>query len=142
MWEKPPNPDIDIDGGKDTKSCCSLSGLSGQLLRIIQQLRVLELYLGTFWHKVTIRVASTREESRDKKESVMPDFNAQSSTSEREEVLLIKWRVCSYPQSSWERCRDMEKFDLTDTTSKSKVRRYVQAQEVLFGIKWKRIVDK
>ena len=36
----------------------------------------------------------------------------------------------------------MEKFDPTGTTSKIKFRRYVQAQEALFGIKWKRIVDK
>ena len=36
----------------------------------------------------------------------------------------------------------MEKFDPTGTTLKSKVNRYVQAQEYLFGIKWKRIVDK
>ena len=36
----------------------------------------------------------------------------------------------------------MEKFDQTGTTSKSKVRRYAQAQEAMFGIKWKLIVDK
>ena len=72
----------------------------------------------------------------------MPDFNAQSSTSESEEVFLIKWRVRSYLHSSWERCRDMDKFDPTGTTSKIKFRRYVQAQEDLFGLKWKRIVDK
>ena len=95
VWEKLPNPDIDIDGGKDAKSCCSLSSLSGQLLRIIQQLRVLELYLGTFWHKVTIRVASTLEEAQDNKEGGMSDFNDQISTSERKEVFLIKWRVHS-----------------------------------------------
>ena len=72
----------------------------------------------------------------------MPDFNAQSSTSKHEEVLLIKWRVRSYLHSSWERRCDMEKFDPTGTTSKSKVRRYVQAQEALFGLKWNHIVDK
>ena len=62
------------------------------------------------------RVASTREEARAKKEGVMPDFNAQSSTSEREEVFLIKWRGRSYLHSSWELRRDMEKFDPTGTT--------------------------
>ena len=36
----------------------------------------------------------------------------------------------------------MDKFDLTGTTSKSKVRRYVQAQESQFGLKWKCIVEK
>ena len=71
----------------------------------------------------------------------MPDFNAQRYNSEREEFILIKWRVRSYLQSSWEHRRDMEKFDLTGTTSKSKFRRYFQAQAALFGIKWKRIVE-
>ena len=77
---------------------------------------------------MAIRVDSTREEAQDKKEGEVPDFNAQISTSEREEVFLIKWRVRFYLYSSWERHRDMDKFDLTGTTSKSKVRRYVQAQ--------------
>ena len=36
----------------------------------------------------------------------------------------------------------MEKFYPTGTTSKSKVSRYVQAQEDLFGLKWKCTVDK
>ena len=91
---------------------------------------------------MAIRVASTLEQARAKKDGVMPDFNAQSSTSERKEVFLIKCRGRSYLHSSWERRRHMEKFDPTCTTSKSKVRRYVQAQEALFGVKWKRIVDK
>ena len=73
---------------------------------------------------------------------MIPDFNAQRSTSDHKEVLLIKWRVSYYLHSSWERRCDMEKFYLAGTTSKSKVRRYVQDQEYLFGIKWKSIVDK
>ena len=50
----------------------------------------------------------------------MPDFNAQRSTPEREEVFLIKWTVCSYLHSSGERRRDINKFDSTGTTSKIK----------------------
>ena len=72
----------------------------------------------------------------------MPDFNAQSSTSEREEVFLIKWSVRSYLHYSLERRTDMDKFDPAGTTSKIKVKRYVQDQEALFGLKWKSIVDK
>ena len=120
LCEQLPNPDIDSDGSKDTKSHLSFSIFSGQILRLIRYLRVLELYLGTLWHKVAFRVASTQEEARAKKEGVIPDFNAQSSTSDREEVFLIKWRVCSYLHSSWECRSDMEKFDLTGTTSKKK----------------------
>ena len=84
MWEKLTNTEIYSDGGEDTQSHSSFSGLSGQLLRLIRQLRVMEYYLGTSWHKVTFRFASTREEARAKNEGVMPDFNAQRSTSERE----------------------------------------------------------
>ena len=80
VWEQLTNPN---DGDEDTKYHFSFSSLSGQLLRLIQQLRVLELYLGTLWHKVTFRVASNREEAQAKKEFVMPDFNPQRSASER-----------------------------------------------------------
>ena len=38
--------------------------------------------------------------------------------------------------------QNMEKYDLTGTTPKSKVRRYIQAQEAMLGFKRKRIVDK
>ena len=61
----------------------------GQLLRLVRQLRVLESYLGTLWHKVTFRVSSTQDEALVKKEGVIPDFNSQSSTSECKEVFLI-----------------------------------------------------
>ena len=47
VWDQPLNPDIESDVGYDTKAHSSFSGLSGQLLRIIRHLRVLELYLGT-----------------------------------------------------------------------------------------------
>ena len=59
VWEKVPNPDIDSDGSEDTKSHSSFSGLSGHLLRLIQQIRVIESYFGTLRHKVTFRVVST-----------------------------------------------------------------------------------
>ena len=72
----------------------------------------------------------------------MPGFNSQSYTSEREELFVIKWRVRYYLHSSWGRRRNMEKFDPMGTTSKRKVRKYVQDQEALFGLKWKHIVDK
>ena len=61
VWEKLTNPNIDSDGGEDIKAHSSFSGLSVQLLRLVQQLRVLGSYLGTSWHKVTFKVASTRD---------------------------------------------------------------------------------
>ena len=134
MWEQLTNPDIDSYDGEDKKSHSSFSGLLGHLLRLIRQLRVLESYLGTSLQKVTFRVASIQEKERAKKEGGMPDFNAQSSTSECKKVPLIKLRVCSYLKFSSGRLRDVEKFDPTRTTSKSKVRGYVQAQEALLGL--------
>ena len=47
VWEKLLNPDIDSYGDEDTKYHSSFSGLSGQILRLIRQLRLLESYLGT-----------------------------------------------------------------------------------------------
>ena len=72
----------------------------------------------------------------------MPGFNSQSYTSERKELFVIKWRVRYYLHSSWGRRRNMEKFDPMGTTSKSRFRRYIQGQDALFGVNWKRIVDK
>ena len=135
MWKKLTNTDIDIDGGKDRKAHSSFYVLLEQLLRLIWKLRVLESYLGTSWHKVTVRVASTPKEARAKKEGVLTDFNNRSYPSESEEVFLIKWMVCYYLHSSWERQSDMDRFDPMGITSKSKVWRYVQAQEAPFGLK-------
>ena len=50
--------------------------------------------------------------------------------------------MLSYLHSSWESRRGMDKFIPTGTTYKSKVRRYAQSQQAMFGLKWKRIVDK
>ena len=50
--------------------------------------------------------------------------------------------MSSYLHSSWELCYDLDKFDLTGITSKIKVGRYVKAEEYLFGLKWRRIVEK
>ena len=104
LWEQLQNYDIYSDDGEDKNSHLSFSGLLGQLLRLIRQLRVLESYLGTSWQKISFRGTSTQEEALDKKEGVMPDFNAQSSTLEHKEAFLIRWRVSSYLHSSWE-CR-------------------------------------
>ena len=62
------------------------------------------------WHKVKSSVDFTQEEALAKKEGVMPDFNAKKSTSDREEVFLIKYRVLSYLNSYWESRYDMDKI--------------------------------
>lgn len=51
------------------------------------------------------KLASSQEKARSKKEGCEPKFKAVTSTTEREEVLLIKWRGRSYLHCSWERKR-------------------------------------
>jgi len=62
-------------------------------------------------------------------------------SDQREEVLLVKWRGRSYMHCSWERKRDLEKFDQSNNTAKNKIRRFLQAQEVTFGIDWKGFLE-
>ena len=81
MWEQLPNTEIDSDGRDDKKAHLSFYFLLGHLLRIIPQIRVLDLYLGKSWYKIAFRVASIQEETQAKKEGVITDFNAQISTS-------------------------------------------------------------
>lgn len=58
-------------------------------------------------------------------------------SDQREEVLLVKWRGRSYMHCSWERENDLEKFDQSNNTARNKIRRFLQAQEIAFGIDWK-----
>jgi Chromo (CHRromatin Organisation MOdifier) domain len=63
--------------------------------------------------------------------------------SEREEVLLVKWRGRSYYHCSWERISDIERFDLSNnSTSRNKIRRFFQQQENLYGLQWKQTLEE
>lgn len=60
---------------------------------------------------------------------------------DKEEVYLVKWRGRSHMHASWERGADIIKFDQTNNTARHKLRRFVQAQELAFGMNWKKILE-
>lgn len=64
-----------------------------------------------------------------------------NSSQKTEEVLLVKWRGRSYMHTSWERKKDLEKFDHSNNTARGKIRRYIQAQEVAYGKDWKQVLS-
>ena len=61
---------------------------------------------------------------------------------DREEVYLIKWRGKSYLHASWERGSDIIRMDHTNNTARSKIRKFVQAQELAYGPNWKRALEE
>jgi len=60
---------------------------------------------------------------------------------EREEVLLVKWRGRSHIHCSWERRKDLEKYDPSNNTARNKIRRYFQSQEIAMGKNWKQVIE-
>eukprot|EP00804_Cyclotella_cryptica_P019560 CCRYP_014309-RA/>CCRYP_014309-RA protein AED:0.14 eAED:0.14 QI:0/0.76/0.66/1/0.64/0.44/18/4750/927 len=75
------------------------------------------------------KLASNQEAVKTKKGDCAPKFKAVASTTEREEVLLIKWRGRSYLHCSWERKRDLEKFDHSTQlgSARAKISRFYQS---------------
>jgi Chromo (CHRromatin Organisation MOdifier) domain len=63
--------------------------------------------------------------------------------SEREEVLLIKWRGRSYIHCSWERASDIQRMDPSPNfTARSKIKKYYQAQEMILGLRWRIVLEE
>jgi len=75
---------------------------------------------------------------------VPPPLGASSdSTASREEVLLVKWRGRSYMHCSWERASDIQRLDpSTSNTARSKLRKFYQTQEAIYGPKWKQVLEE
>jgi SNF2 family DNA or RNA helicase len=61
---------------------------------------------------------------------------------DREEIYLIKWRGKSYKHASWERGADIIRMDQSNNTARSKIRKYVQSQELVFGMNWKKFLEE
>jgi Chromo (CHRromatin Organisation MOdifier) domain len=62
---------------------------------------------------------------------------------EREDVLLVKWRGRSYIHCSWERACDVQRLDPSPNfTARSKIKRYYQSQEQVFGLNWKASIEE
>jgi hypothetical protein len=62
--------------------------------------------------------------------------------NDREEVYLVKWRGRSHMHASWERGSDIIKYDQSKNTARHKIRRFVQSQEIAFGIQWKQFLKE
>jgi len=60
---------------------------------------------------------------------------------EREEVYLVKWRGRSHMHVSWERPTDIMKLDQSKNTARHKIRRFVQSQELTYGLEWKQVLE-
>ena len=61
---------------------------------------------------------------------------------DREEVFLVKWRGRSHVHVSWERGSDIIKYDQSKNTARHKIRRFVQSQEIAFGLEWKQVLEE
>lgn len=91
---------------------------------------------------MVLHLAAMKEKARAQRECREPRYKVDSSSAESkmEEVFLVKWRGRSYMHTSWERKKDLEKFDQSNNTARGKIRRYILAQEVAYGKDWKQIL--
>ena len=91
---------------------------------------------------MVLHLAAKTEKARAERDCREPRFQVvtASAESKSEEVLLVKWRGRSYMHTSWERKKDLEKFDQSNNTARGKIRRYVLSQEVAYGKDWKLIL--
>ena len=89
------------------------------------------------------KLAATIDAAKAKKEGVQPRLKTITSTTEREEVLLVKWRGRSYLHCSWERKPDLEKFDHSTQlgSARAKISRFYQNQTQVLGEDWKRVLE-
>ncbi len=89
------------------------------------------------------KIAADWELETSKKDGSAPKFKAVSSTREREEVLLVKWRGRSYMHCSWERQCDLEKYDQSGQqgAARGKISRFVQNQVMSLGQNWKKVLE-
>jgi len=91
---------------------------------------------------MVMHLAVRKEDERAKKEGGLPTFKlAENADDQKEEVLLVKWRGRSYMHCSWERKRDLEKFDQSNNTARGKIRRFFQSQQLSYGANWKTVLD-
>lgn len=91
-----------------------------------------------------LKIAAIKKNQKACRNDSTPPFKyvARRSKTEREEVVLVKWRGRSYLHCSWERISDLEAMDPTKTTAKTKIRKYMQSLEVSSGWNWKANLEK
>jgi len=92
---------------------------------------------------IVMTMAANREAhlARERGDGSEPAFVvAPPVADEREEVLLVKWRGKSFLHCSWERHRDLQKLDPTNT-ARNKIKRYYQSQEMIYGKNWRQVLE-
>ena len=91
-----------------------------------------------------LKIAAIKKNQKACRNGSSPTFKyvARRSKTEREEVVLVKWRGRSYLHCSWERISDLEAMDPTKTTAKTKIRKYMQSLEVSSSWNWKANLEK
>jgi len=91
-------------------------------------------------HSVLKVVAGKEKRKAQKEGRELIFYPDQISSTEEEEVLLIKWRGRSYFHCSWERPSDLERLDPTNNTAKGKIKRYYQTQYTALGYDWRKVL--
>ena len=89
------------------------------------------------------KISANRELAAAKVKGSVPKFNVVTSTTEREEVFLVKWRGQSYMHCSWERQCDLMKYDQSgqQEAAYGEINQFVQNQVESIGQDWKRISE-
>ena len=90
---------------------------------------------------IVMALAAAREfqETNGKPKFIMKQVD---SDKHREEVHLVKWRGRSHLHVSWERGSDIIKYDQSNNTARHKIRRFVQSQEIAYGMNWKQVLEE
>jgi len=92
---------------------------------------------------VVLMAAALREQYEATLRKRQPIFKLEMSSTQEEELLLVKWRGRSHLHCSWERPIDIQRADTSNnSTARNKIRRYYQAQEAALGYEWKKVLSK
>ena len=91
-----------------------------------------------------LQLAAAAEARRAVAEQRSPLFVCKTMPQQTEEVLLVKWRGRSHLHCSWERSMDIQRIDAGSNNNivKQKIKRYYQAQEVAYGLQWKKTLQE
>jgi chromodomain-helicase-DNA-binding protein 7 len=93
---------------------------------------------------MVMHICAKKEAQKAKLEGreVKYELKPYETTHDTEEVFLVKWRGRSYMHCSWERKKDLEKLDPSNNNAaRSKIRRYIQNQEIAHGKNWKQVLE-
>ena len=88
---------------------------------------------------IVLQLAARVEAHKAQTEGRDPLFVYQASPTEKEEVVLVKFRGRSYRHVAWERPADTQRYDPNNVV-KNKIRKWYQQQELQYGPDWKQVL--